>query len=227
MHSKKSIYILVRISGITSHALIDCGATDNFINLAFMRKKKLQPVPLDQARVCRLGEVIREVTHGFQSQIEVGSKRLPVDFYVMNGKSNQGIVQGYSFLTKNDASINFKNKELQLGGMNVHCLNSQFEEIADANIEGDPKGMKELGAKWQIMCPKEYHLLPGDSCYIELLRCPKEWTGRQVESKKSVSLACGKIELHKGGYRMQVENKEERLVKLRIGFTLRYMQKIL
>lgn len=65
MHSKKSIHISVRINGITSHALIDCGATDNFTNLAFMRKKKLQPVLLNQARIYR----IERGNHGGHSRI--------------------------------------------------------------------------------------------------------------------------------------------------------------
>lgn len=44
LHAKKSIHILVRINGVTSNLSIDCGATNNFINLAFVRKKKLQPI---------------------------------------------------------------------------------------------------------------------------------------------------------------------------------------
>lgn len=39
VHSKKSIHILVRIKRMTSTTLIDCVATNNFINLAFMRNK--------------------------------------------------------------------------------------------------------------------------------------------------------------------------------------------
>lgn len=40
IHSKKRINTLVRIKGRKSTTLIDCGATDNFINPAFMRKKR-------------------------------------------------------------------------------------------------------------------------------------------------------------------------------------------
>lgn len=106
----------MRIKGLNSTALIDCGATDNFINLAFMRKRGLQPVSLSHNRTCRLGEGTTEVTHGFQIEMEVGNKGVLIEFFIMNGKSSQGLVLGYSFLSENDATIKFRNKELQLGG---------------------------------------------------------------------------------------------------------------
>lgn len=46
VHAKKSIHIPVRIQNMTSTTLIDCGATNNFINLAFIDKRELEPIPL-------------------------------------------------------------------------------------------------------------------------------------------------------------------------------------
>lgn len=106
LHGKKSIHILVRVNAISSTALIDCGATDSFINLAFMKKRGLRRVALECPRTCKLGEGTTQVTHGFKYSLEVGNKCIEVDFYVMNGKSSQGLVLGYSFLSKNDAAIN-------------------------------------------------------------------------------------------------------------------------
>lgn len=53
-----------------------------------MQKRGLQPIELEHAGTCQFGEGIIEVTHGFKSYLEVGSKKLGVDFYVMDGKSS-------------------------------------------------------------------------------------------------------------------------------------------
>lgn len=37
LHGKKSIHIPIRMHGMTATTLIDCGATDNFINLGFLK----------------------------------------------------------------------------------------------------------------------------------------------------------------------------------------------
>lgn len=88
LHAKKSIHILVKMHGMTETALIDCGATDNFINLGFMKKKGLHPSLLENSCTCRLGEGTTEITHSCKSLIKVGERRILVEFYVMNGKSS-------------------------------------------------------------------------------------------------------------------------------------------
>lgn len=127
VHAKKSIHIPMRIQGINSTALIDCGATDSFINRAFMKKRGFMPIPLEHPRVCMLGEGTTDFTHGFKAEMEVGNRKVEMDFLVMNDKSSQGLVLRYYFLSKHDATTNFKSRELHLGGMNVHCLSTQFE----------------------------------------------------------------------------------------------------
>lgn len=46
----------------------------------------------------------------------------------MNGKSNQGIVLSYSFLAKNEASINFSTREMRLGEVEVVCLKNEVDQ---------------------------------------------------------------------------------------------------
>lgn len=64
----------------------------------------------------------------------------------MNGKSSPGLVMDYTFLADNDATINFKSKELPLGGINVHCLSNAMEDPMSAkNMESQNNGVMELG----------------------------------------------------------------------------------
>lgn len=69
--------------------------------------------------------------HSCNDMLDLGDRKIPVTFYVINGKSNQGLVLGYTCLATNDATINFKYRELMLGGMSVHCMSSHVE---DSNV---------------------------------------------------------------------------------------------
>lgn len=72
-----------------------------------------------------------------------------VDFYVMNGSSSQDLVLGYTFLAENDATINFKSREVRLGGMSLHCLRSQVEEpVQRSETARTHPGLLELDSKW-------------------------------------------------------------------------------
>lgn len=153
VYVKRSRHIPDHVQGMTSTTLIDCGVTENFINLAFMRTRRLQPTPFAQSRTCKLGEKTTEVTHGLNSTFEVGYWILPVEFYVMNGKSNQGLVLGYTFLYENDATIRFKSREWRLGGMNIHCLSNQLEGIEGSKkMKHEATNVMDLEHKWGLLC---------------------------------------------------------------------------
>lgn len=77
LHNKRSIHVTVSHQGIEATTLIDCGATENFINISFMRKRGLKPEVLQTPRTFRLGEGVTSVTHSFQIEMEVvGNKYL-------------------------------------------------------------------------------------------------------------------------------------------------------
>lgn len=184
LHNEKSIHISVRLHEMTAIALIDCGATNNFINLGFMKKRGMQPNLLEQSRIYRLGKGTTEVTHSYKSSFEVGETKLPVEFYVMNGKSSQGIMLRCTFLAENDATINFKTRKLRLGGMKVHCLSSQLkDELEDSDGNRGMKGVKDLHYKWGLRCVEQCKLLPRKSCIIGLQGCAQEWIRKQVEGR--------------------------------------------
>lgn len=143
LHAKKSILIPVRVQGVNSTTLINCGATDKFVNLVFMR----QPTPLPHARLYKLGEGTTEVTHGFKTSMETGNKKVPMEFFVMNGKSSQGLVLGYTFPIENNATINSKTRELRLGEMSVHCLSTHLEGVKEEGQE-KPMGVRDFEDKW-------------------------------------------------------------------------------
>lgn len=152
LHAKTSIHILVRLNGIGAHVHIDCGTTKNFINLAFMRRKGLHLVPLNKTMTCKFDEGTTEVTYGFSSNIKVGSKIVPVQFYAMSAKSNHGLSLEYYLLAMNDAIINFKTRELHLEGMSVNSLSSQMQELRAAREPvGDPKEIQKMEHKWGLV----------------------------------------------------------------------------
>lgn len=197
--SRKSIHIPIRIQGMTSIALIDYGATGNFINLAFMRKRGLEPTPLDQTNTCKLGEVMMEVTHGYQAVLGVEYKRIHVDIFVTNGKSSQVLVLGYTLLAENDDTVNFKSKELRLGRMNAHCLSSQREEPAvRQRVEDKGQEVMELENRWGLLSNEDCWFWPGETRVITLKTRPEEWSGRHIAGRKYVTLVCGVIDQWNG-----------------------------
>lgn len=120
-HKKRTIHMSMSQESIESTTLIDCGATNNFIYMSFMRKRGIKSKLLETPRICKLGEGVTQITHSFQSEAVIAGGRLPLSFCVMSRKSNQGVVLGYSFLSKNQASIDFGTHEMKLGGIKVAC----------------------------------------------------------------------------------------------------------
>lgn len=68
---------------------------------------------------------------------------------------------GYTFLAINDATINFKTRELRLGGMSVHCLSSQLEDT----LEDAGKGKEFKGVKNFVMNGDSY--VRRNTCYYQ------------------------------------------------------------
>lgn len=226
LHSRKSIHILVKIKGMKSTTLIECGATNNFINLAFMRKKGLEPLPLSQPRTRKLGEGTTKVTHGYASTLEVGDKRIPVDSYVMNGRSSQGLVLGYTFLAENDATINFRSRELRLGGMNVHYLSSHLEKPNVMLKEADEvKNVMDVAGRLGLLSAEECRLWSEETRMVSLKAGSNEWIRKQIEMRRSIALNCGLVEQWNERHKIVIRNEEDKPVYLRVGFVVGYLQK--
>lgn len=90
VQKKKSIHVPVSIQGVKATALIDCGATDNFINHAFLKKKGLVPQALSVHRDSKLGGGMTKVTQQYQGEMTMAGTCMPLSFFAMNGESSQG-----------------------------------------------------------------------------------------------------------------------------------------
>lgn len=224
MPKKKSIHVPISLNNIRATALVDCGATDNFINRGFMRKRGMIPEKLETVRTCRLGEGVTTVTHGYKSKVEVGGKEIEMDFFVMNGKSSQGIVLGYSFLEDNQAQIDFGRKTMQLRGEDVACLHSETVDEFKASKPGVILP-REIGSELGIYCQEEITLLPGQVQGIQLGWQCKPRTGEKVRARSSVNLGCGMLVAGEEGMSVQVQNKSNKEMKLRKGSLIGYIQK--
>lgn len=108
--------------------------------------------------------------------------------------------------------------------MNVHCLSTHFEG-------GTEKGslnwhnMKDLDDIWGIVCPTAQRLWLGQSCVIELPRCPEKWVGRALNCRRLIALSCGVIKRKDGVFTVRVRNEEKRPMSIKEGSLLGYLQK--
>lgn len=119
---EKRMMLAIRIHGPISLQkfrainLIDFGATNNFINLFFMRKRGVKPNPFNTHRICKIEEGTTAVAYCFHPIVHLGEETIPLDFYMMNGKSNQGVVLSCGFLAKQEVLIDFGTKQATIKG---------------------------------------------------------------------------------------------------------------
>lgn len=149
VHKKCNAHVLVSIQRVKSIALINRGATDNFLNLAFMKKRELEPKALSIPKECKLGEGMTKVTHEYQGKVEISQRRIPLSFYVMNGRSSQGIILGYSFLSKQKVCVDFASHEMKLGDTEVSCLKQEVDNPF-VKVRNNAVQPQDVGGKYAI-----------------------------------------------------------------------------
>lgn len=100
---------------------------------------------------CKLGEVMSQVTHEYKGSMETAGRMVPLPFYVMNGRSSQGIVLGYIFLFKQKACTNFGSREIKLGNTEVSCLKLEINPML-VKTKKNAREPKEVNGKYVVYC---------------------------------------------------------------------------
>lgn len=165
--AKESIPVPIALQNIKATTLIDCGSTDNFINLEFIEKRGLKPIPLKHPITCRLGEGTTTLTQTFHSVVHVGEDNVPMDFYVMNGMFTQGIVRGYGLLACQGVLIDFGSKQVSLKGKQMSCMKKQ--------VVDEP--MEALLRVHKIHDIDNIRLWPGESSFVGIRSSGEESMG--------------------------------------------------
>lgn len=209
---KRSIHVPVYLDNIKTTALVDCGATDNFLNLSFMRKRGLSPVQLEEAKVCKLGEGSTEVTHGFRGRVRVGQKESDLNFYVMNGRSSQAVVLGYGFLASQGAVIDFGKRTVKLDGEPVTCLQKEVHDVSD-------------NCRQPVVSKNAVILQPGEQRVITARKVSDGGNSHQISCRRSIPLDCKVMGQTHDETQVWLWNRGQKILKIRDGSVVGYVSK--
>lgn len=143
---KRSIQLPVYIDDHRMFALLDSGASDNFISASYLQTRGLDgtcsklPTPL----TCKLGEGETKVLQSVALQLKVLNHTISTEFYVLKGKMSQPLILGLTFMEQNDVCINFGNRKVTLGDELIACARCrvQEKEVTEIRVKGVPKGAK-------------------------------------------------------------------------------------
>lgn len=224
MPKKRSLHLKVKLDNMPATALVDCGATHNFISLGWMQKKGLVPTPLERPCECKLGEGSTQVTHKLVANTEIEGRTYSLDYFVMNGKSSQSIVLGYGFLTTNSAVVDFGARTVTVKGQTIACVEASitplFKPLVETAIIPHRKAKGHA-----IYCPHDVMLHQQQIMTIDLgWRCMtrEPWT---TCSRARFSLQCEQLHNSGEGASVTVRNTGTGTLQLRRGSLLGYMSK--
>lgn len=221
---KRSLHLKVTLDDKPVIALVDCGATHNFISLRWMQKKGIVPTPLERACECKLGEGSTQVTHKLVANTDIEGETYSLEYFVMNGKSSQSIVLGYSFLTSNAAVVDFGARTVTVKGQTIACVQASitplFQPLVDTAIIPRRKAKGHA-----IYCPHDVMLHEQQAMTIDLgwkRTSGEPWT---TGNRASFRLQCEQLNTVGEGASVTVRNTGDSTLQLRRGSLLGYISK--
>lgn len=99
-------------------ALLDSGATQNFLHPSFIRHHKIETLKLEKPRTVRNVDGTKnkagDITDYARLQVKTNGQQETMNFYVSD-LGNEEIILGYPWLAKFNPTINWKEKKIEDG----------------------------------------------------------------------------------------------------------------
>ena len=145
-HSKNNLlHFNVSVQGSDFRALLDCGASREFVDLAAAQKRGFRPIPLKQPFAVRLAnsEVII-CKHYIPAKLKLQKFDHKCDLYVLDLKGEHELILGQSFLQSRNPIIDWTTGEMELrkehangivSTRSIQACNVSKQEIIDSTID--------------------------------------------------------------------------------------------